>query len=64
MKVECPYCFKGRVIDTSDPVVAEAWERNNDRMPSGAQAAEETFRTYPQAAERCGSCNGTGKVER
>lgn len=64
MQKTCPECHDGRVIDESDPVVAEAYDRNLDIYPSGDLATKATARQHPGAVRSCGKCHGTGKVDR
>jgi hypothetical protein len=64
VKKTCPDCHDGRVIDQSDPMVADVYDRNLDVYPSGQIATKATARQFPKAVDFCDTCKGTGKVDR
>lgn len=64
MKIDCPDSYGGRGLDRSEPGVEDDLDRNNDVMPSGDLAWNRTRAQHPRDAIVCGTCHGTGKVER
>lgn len=63
MTSKCGACFDGKVIDSSQRVVRDDYDREVDSAPSGYIAFQRTAARHGDAVVDCPKCHGTGLIK-